>query len=125
MLAHLDYDRTVSPNFEIFLESLRYQKLKYYASELQQRLQITELNELKQAVNRAMSVCRIQQLGMEDHFKPIYRCEESQVIIDWKLSPLAYCLVMLNANPAHAEVARLQLQLVHRVMQKADPATPA
>lgn len=117
-LAQLDYDTVLNTNFDAFLEGLRYQKLKYYASELSQAIAIESFEELKSAVNRAMNACRAQQLETDDHFKPIYRCEESQLINDWKLSPLAYCLVLINSNPSNPQVARLQLQLVSKIMNK-------
>jgi hypothetical protein len=118
MLAQLDHDAKLSATFEAFLEGLRNQRLKYYASELQQVLELDSITELADSVNRAISACQTQKVVIDDHFQPIYRCEETQLIHDWKLSPFAYCLVMMNANPAHSQVARFQFQLVQRVMNK-------
>lgn len=112
MLVQLEVDQFENPNFVAFLHSLQESKLRYYASELQKILEMTTLNSLEEALLRAMNVCRHQQLDLAEHFKPIYRCEESGVVKDWKLSPLAWCLVMINADPANPEVARMQLALL-------------
>ena len=114
MLVHIDVENYNSPHFEEFLHSLQERKLRYYASELQKILELPQLNQLDEALRRAMHVCRSQQLELAEHFKPIYRCEETGVLKDWKLSPLAWCLVMMNADPAYPEVARMQLALIRR-----------
>lgn len=114
MLVQLEVGRYSSPFFEDFLYSLRERKLRYYASELLQVLALPQLSLLEDAIKRAMSACRSQQLVLAEHFKPIYRCQETGVVKDWKLSPLAWCLVMLNADPAYPEVARMQLALISK-----------
>ncbi len=112
MLVQLETDQFSNPHFIDFLHSLQESKLRYYASELQKILNFTSLSPLEDALMRAMNVCRLQQLDLAEHFKPIYRCEETGVVKDWKLSPLAWCLVMINADPANPEVARMQLALI-------------
>ena len=114
MLVQLEVEQYSSPQFENFLHSLRERKLRYYASELQKILELPMFNQLEEALRRAMNVCRSQQLELAEHFKPIYRCEKTGVVKDWKLSPLAWCLVMVNANPVYPEVARMQLALIRK-----------
>lgn len=114
MLAQIELNQKTNPHFEEFLHSLQERRLRFYASELQQTLELPELQQLEDALNRAMDACRSQQMELAEHFKPIYRCEETQIIRDWKLSPLAWCLVLVNANPAHPEVARMQLTLIQK-----------
>ncbi|WP_224995327.1 damage-inducible protein D [Cesiribacter sp. SM1] len=112
MLVHIQVDQSNNPHFESFLHSLQESKLLYYASELQKILDLPSLLELEEALRRAMEVCRSQHLELAEHFKPVYRCEETGVVKDWKLSPLAWCLVLINANPKHPEVSRMQLALI-------------
>lgn len=114
MLVHIEQGQATNPYFEEFLHSFQERRLRFYATELQHTLELPELQQLEDALSRAMDVCRSQQLELAEHFKPIYRCEVSGVIKDWKLSPLAWCLVMINANPAHPEVARMQLTLIQK-----------
>ncbi|AHM60385.1 hypothetical protein D770_10640 [Flammeovirgaceae bacterium 311] len=115
MLVHIEAEQQYNnQHFESFLHSLQESKLRYYASELQQLLDQPGLAELEEALRRAMDVCRSQHLELAEHFKPVYRCEETGVVKDWKLSPLAWCLVLINANPMHPEVSRMQLALIRK-----------
>lgn len=118
MLVHIDVEQTRNPHFAEFLASLQERKLRYYASELQKILELSSLHLLEEALQRAMKVCRTQQLELAEHFKPVYRCEEEGVVKDWKLSPLAWCLVMLNADPGNPEVAHMQLALLKQSFEK-------
>lgn len=114
MLVHIEVEQYSNPHFEDFLHSLQERKLRYYASELQKLLDMPYLIELEDALRRAMDACRSQQLELAEHFKPVYRCEDTGVLKDWKLSPLAWCLVLINANPKNPEVARMQLALIRK-----------
>lgn len=104
--------------FRAFLEGVQDQKLTYTASELQDMLGYRQLKQLDEAVRRAMAVCRAQHLPLEEHFKPVYCSMEHDLQRDWRLSPLAYALVLLNADPAHPEVARLQLRLLKQSLKE-------
>lgn len=117
MLVQLEAEQFENPSFVAFLHSLQESKLRYYASELQNILEMNTLESLEAALLRAMNVCRHQQLDLAEHFKPIYRCKESGVVKDWKLSPLAWCLVMINADPANPAVARMQLTLLAKSIE--------
>lgn len=110
MLVHIDLNP--NPYFEEFLKGLNEQNFRFYASDIQEKLGLNKLSELDESIRRAMSACRSQQLPLDEHFKPIYRCQEQKVILDWKLSVLGYGMVLLNSNPAHPLVGRLQLSLL-------------
>lgn len=112
MLVHIDLNQHSS--IEEFLKGINERNLHFYASDLQQRLGLKALSEVEEAVRRAMNACRSQRLPLEEHFKPIYRCQESKTILDWKLSGLGYGMVLLNSNPAHPLVSQLQLSLLHK-----------
>lgn len=114
MLVRIDW--TENPYFEEFVQGLHDRNLQYYASDIQQLLSMLEFKQLDEPIRRAMEVCRREGISLDEHFKPIYRCKESNTLRDWKLSGLGYCLVMLNCNPAHPAVARMQLSLVQKGM---------
>lgn len=103
-----------NPWIEEFLQGVRNRKLLYYASDIQQMLETEGEIQLKNAVQRAMDACRSQGLPLSDHFKSVYRCQEMAVLKDWKLSGLAWCLVLLNYSPSHPAVARMQLTLLNK-----------
>ena len=111
MLVQIDYE--ANPFFEEFLRGVQDRQLLFYASDLRQELGLP-MGELTDAVKRAMAACKSQQLSLEGHFKPIYRCQERSLVLDWKLSGLGYSMVLLNSNPVYPAVARMQLELVRR-----------
>lgn len=99
---------------EDFLKGVSELNFRFYASEIQQMLGFTNITGIEEAVRRAMNACRSQRLPLSEHFKPVYRCEEKKVILDWKLSEFGYCLVLINSDPAHPAVSRFQLTLLQR-----------
>lgn len=99
---------------EEFLKGLRELNFHFYASEIQQTLGLYSLADMEEAVRRAMNSCRSQQFPLHEHFKPVYRCQEKKVILDWKLSELAYCLVLMNSDPAHPAVSQFQFTLLRK-----------
>src|SRR5688500_9050535 len=56
------------------------------------------LPEISMAVERAIKVCSTNGLLIREHFKPIYVADHDTHTVsrDWKLSKLAYTLVMIN-----------------------------
>lgn len=112
MLVQIEYQ--TNPYFEEFLRGVQNKELRYYASDLQAALELSHISELADAVKRAMRACQSQQLSIDDHFKAIYRCQEHDLILDWKLSGLGYSMVLLNSDPAYPLVAQMQLELIRR-----------
>jgi hypothetical protein len=99
--------------WEHILQSLQQKErdpeLLYYASEIEQSMGFTD-NEIETAIERAFQACSTMHITIEDHFKPIFRSDNSQELLnDWKLSSLACYLLIINANPSNANVARIQL----------------
>ncbi len=112
MLMQIDQPGNIY--IEEFLQGVAELNFRFYVSEIRQTAGLAGQAETEEAIRRAMDACRSQQLPLNEHFKPVYRCEEKKVILDWKLSELAWCLVMLNANPANPVVGQFQLTLLQK-----------
>ena len=69
-------------------------------------------NDLADAIERAMNVCRTLQIPIRRNFKPVYIYRDSGIIKDWRLSDLGRKLVILNGNSKNPYVAKLQIQLL-------------
>lgn len=110
----MQINQTGNIYIEDFLQGVSELNFRFYVSEIQQSAGLAGQAETEEAVRRAMDACRTQQLPLNEHFKPVYRCEEKKVILDWKLSELAWCLVMINANPANPAISRFQLALLQK-----------
>ncbi len=101
---------------EEWIEGLRHRYLRYNAGELMERLGYQDLEEMREAVRRSVSVCMVNRLPVEENIKEIY-CEADGVVYkDLKLSPLGYSLLILNGDPRKEEVARMQWYLLKRTM---------
>lgn len=110
----MQINQTGNVYIEEFLQGIAELNVRFYLSEIRQAAGLTGQAETEEAIRRAMDACRSRQLPLREHFKPVYRCEEKKVILDWKLSELAWCLVMLNANPANPAVGHFQLALLQK-----------
>lgn len=119
MLMTLEQTNLKNP-LENFLDSVADQKLTYYASDLLELTGCASMKELSQALKRATEVCSCMHLPLRENFKVVYRSHEGEVLQDWRLSPMAYLLLIINAD-AHSElVAQMQVELVNKVLQTTD-----
>ncbi|AKD05800.1 hypothetical protein PKOR_17890 [Pontibacter korlensis] len=109
----IDQTRTSTP-LENFLDSLADRQLTCYASDLLQQHGCETMDELSQAVKRATEVCNCMHLPLRENFKPVYRSKNGEVVQDWRLSPMAYMLTVLNADAKTDLVARTQIEMVRR-----------
>lgn len=92
-------------------------ELLYYASDIELSMGFSE-EELEEAIERAFQACTSLQISIDDHFKAIYRSDNlHEMVTDWKLSPLACYLLIINANPANTKVAKVQLFFASKNLQ--------
>lgn len=115
MLVTFEQTRTYSPLNE-FLDSLAEQQLTYYASDLLEKRCCDSFEELGQAVRRATEVCHTMHLPLQENFKVVYRSQNGEVMQDWRLSPMAYLLMVINSDSHNDVVARMQVEMVKRVL---------
>lgn len=115
MLITLDQSTVNSP-LEDFLDSLADQNLTYYASDLLQLTGTENIEELSQALKRATEVCNCMHLPLRENFKVVYRSQNGEVVQDWRLSPMAYLLMVINSNSQSDLVAQIQVEMVKRVL---------
>ena len=115
MLVTFEQTRTNSPLDE-FLDSLAEQQLTFYASDLLEKRCCDSLEELGQAVRRATEVCHTMHLPLRENFKVVYRSQNGEVVQDWRLSPMAYLLMVINSDSHNDVVARMQVEMVKRVL---------
>ncbi|MFD2244860.1 hypothetical protein [Pontibacter ruber] len=99
-----------------FVDNLAESHLTCYASDLIRCEGCRNFEELSQAVKRATEVCNCMHMPLQENFKVVYRSQNGEVVQDWKLSPVAYMLTMLNADARSNVVARLQVEMVKRMM---------
>ena len=83
--------------------------MHHFISDIMTNLAIHDMNEIQQSLQRAFVVCGTLQLPISRNFKKVYRWDGESMVIDWKISPLACYLIVINSNPSHHRVAIAQL----------------
>lgn len=99
-------------NLERLNTGLLERNLIYRASELS-RFGLSDPEDLRQAVQRAIHVCISAGIPVRQNFSPLYAADESGIFCDWKLSELGKRLVLLNANTSNQYVAHLQMKIIN------------
>jgi len=117
MLVTIAQTQTYSRLHE-FIDSLADQQLTFYASDLLNQQGCDSMSTLEQAVKRATEVCSSMHLPLRENFKVVFRSQNGKLVQDWRLSPMAYLLMVLNADSHNALVARAQVEMVRRVLNQ-------
>ncbi len=99
-------------NFMDFYNALR---LKYLASDL--LAQGLSPKQISEAVVKAVNVGKASGLNMHQHFWPIFSGIEKEIISDCKLSHLAYCLVLMNADVKLRVVGDFQVSVIQQYLE--------
>ena len=108
MLKIYDYLDEVLANQEI-RQVRHHQRLLYYASDILTRMGDTSATDVDDTILRTMKICSALDIPIGDNFKKIYRYDGAKMTLDWRLSPLACYLLLLNGNPMNPSVAKVQL----------------
>ena len=101
---------------DAFADSLADSKLTFYASDLLNCKGCQDMEELRQALKRATQVCTTMHLPLRENFKVVFRSREGEVMQDWRLSPLAYMLMVINADAENDLIAHTQVEMVKRAL---------
>ncbi|WP_347159179.1 hypothetical protein [Pontibacter chitinilyticus] len=99
-----------------FINSLAESQLTYYASDLLNDKGCQSMEELSQAIRRATEVCSSMHLPLRENFKVVFRSSQGEVVQDWRLSPMAYMLMVINADSRNNLIARAQVEMVKRAL---------
>ncbi len=90
-------------------------QMKYLASDLLN--EGFSPNTIKDAVQKAITICKTSNLEIREHFQLVYTELEGMIIKDCKLSQLGYGLVMLNAEETIPVVAQWQLKVIRNFFE--------
>jgi len=105
--------------FDELEEAMIHRMLQFKATSLHEA-GFDTFEELNEAIERAMRVCRNAGIPVREHFKSVYISDENEhlVIQDWMLSRFAYLLVMLNGMPENPMVGQLQVRLIQNLIEE-------
>ena len=87
-------------------------ELNFFASDILQNLNIDDKEEVNESITRVFETCNVLNISKASHFKKVYRFDGVNLISDWKISPFACYLIIINCNPKNINVAKAQLYFV-------------
>ncbi len=96
------------PMIELFISRMNDLNYRYYASELMNRLMKAEDFNFDESIRKAFAILRLTGIPVQQHFSCIYRSDTAGTRRDWKMSELACSLVIISAEPANIEIAKIQ-----------------
>jgi alpha-D-ribose 1-methylphosphonate 5-phosphate C-P lyase len=94
------------------------QGLKYYAYDLYDLMHLNAYDELENAIARAIEICKTAHLPVRENFRIIFRDIDGDLVQDWKLSSVAYQLIIINGNPANNRVAATQVKIINYLINE-------
>jgi hypothetical protein len=95
------------------LDALNNCMLDVYLNRSSKELEVfglTDLPRIEQFVARALKTFSIVNLPTEAHFKHVFVSNGLETIGMWRLSDLAFNMVVLCAEPSNALIAQAQLE---------------
>lgn len=116
MLKLYDYleDMMEEHNHQWFYET----RLRYFAHDVLEMLEVTDQLEAAYSLNRTFQACKTLGIPLDKNFKRVYRFNGKDLIEDYKISPFACYLLIINCNPSHESVAKAQLYFAMNQMHK-------
>lgn len=108
MLKLYDYLENIMREDQVY-RWLNESKFNYFASEILNSLEITDPKEIESALKRTFYACSVLHIPFNYNFEKIYCVEKEQIKDEWKISPFACYLLIINCNPKHELVAKAQL----------------
>ncbi|WP_299821956.1 hypothetical protein [uncultured Pontibacter sp.] len=103
---------------ERFMDSIADRNLTYYASDLVHLTGCESIDALGAALRRATEVCNCMHIPLRENFKVVFRPQNGELVQDWRLSPMAYMLLVLNSDAHNDVVAHLQVEMVKRALNQ-------
>ena len=100
---------------DLFEDAITDQNLVFYADSLTD-IGFAPLTDITKGVDRAIEICANHGLPVKDHFKAVYISDASTHTIRkaWKLSKLAYALIVINGPYKNPKVSQFQLELLRK-----------
>lgn len=114
------YNPHTHPFLEGFMENIKRNRCIYYASEILKDYEYEDEISINMAVRRARAICRTLNLPLAENFYSIYRPIGAATYVDWKLSPFAAYLTLLNGDPLSTTVAAFQKKLYDQQLTALD-----
>jgi hypothetical protein len=111
MLVPYGYDPLPQALAE-FIEAFNARELRFLSSDLLIHFGFEDEHSIDHAIIRAMQACISLKIPQSQHFRRIFIIRENGIDHIWKLSALGCYLTLVNEDPSHPLVARMQASLL-------------
>jgi len=95
-----------------FMDVIETIELRFLSTDLMIQFGFEDEHSVDHAVLRAIQACRSLKIPPSGHFRKIFIMRENGITPAWKLSVLGCYLTLVNENPAHPLVARMQASIL-------------
>lgn len=109
-MALVLYDPFQNARLKCMLENILANQCEFYGSDLKNAMDLQDADVLS-AIHNAMLACEVAGEPVCHHFLRVFRYGDGGICLDWMLSRMACCLVVMNADSSHPGVARVQIQM--------------
>jgi len=96
------------PYYRNFLRNLIDAQMTLYASRVYQFLQLETERQFTEALERAIQTMHRAQIPVEHHIQPVYAGYGNELIVDYRMTPLAFGLITMQVYPDTEITARLK-----------------
>ncbi len=101
-----------------FLQTLVESRMKYYASEIFKILEMETQQQFIDALDKTIQTLHLAQIPVEHHIQPVYADYHGKALVDYKMTPLAFGLIGMYADPTGKILARFKVNGVRAMMKK-------
>ncbi len=98
-----------------FIDAFERRELRYLSTDLLVHFGFEDEHSIDHAIIRAIQACISLKIPQQQHFRRIFIIRENGIDQVWKLSALGCYLTLVNEDPSHPLVARMQASLLMHI----------
>jgi hypothetical protein len=95
-----------------FISRLIESRLQFYASQIFELLEMETQHQFLEALEKTIATLRLADIPVEHHIQPVYADLHGKIITDYKVTPLAFGLIGMHADPANMHIAKFKIELI-------------
>lgn len=94
-----------------FEDLIQESLLSYYASDIIREFGFINISDFQEAIQKTSTILNKAKIPLTNHIRTIFRDQNHQIFLDWKLSSLAYHLVKINGGIENQNVVDYQIKM--------------
>ncbi len=100
---------------EHFLETLMESRMKYYASDIFNWLELETEEQFTNALEKTLNTLQKAGIPAEHHIMPVFSGDRQKIVHDYKFSALAFKLFCMQLDPVNEKIAQLQVEWMKKL----------